>query len=406
MVLNEPAAITAPPKPQFAGPAEQQTMVIVGGGAAGFAAANALRQEGWKGGVVLFSDDNHEPYDRTLLTKNYLDGKFGDDRLLIGHHRLGDLGVRFELGTKVQAIDVEGRSVRLSNGRSQRFDKLLLATGAEPRAPRIPGIEQSHVHALRSLDDCRRILTRAASWSQIVVLGGSFIGLEAAASLRSQGHNVQVITPDQHPMEQVFGRALSDLIVEAHRQNGVSLHLGRSVTAITTASVKLDDGASVPADLVIIGTGVTPRVELAEAAGLTCDNGISVDASLQTSALNVFAAGDIARWPDPHSGERLRVEHWVVAERQGQTAAANMLGAKRPSDMVPFFWTKHFDLAIRYVGHANGGDEVLIEGDLGRRDAIVRFRRNGRDMAVASVGRDMMIMEIERSMAARVMELT
>ena len=252
------------------------------------------------------------------------------------------------------------------------------------------------------MQDCRRILAGIATCRQIVVLGGSFIGLEAAASLRSRGHEVQVVAPDPHPMELVFGRALSDLIVEVHHRNGVGLHLGRSVKAITPHSLELDDGASVPADLVILGTGVSPRVGLAQAAGLTCDNGVSVDAYLQTSAPHVFAAGDIARWPDPHSGERLRVEHWVVAERQGQTAAANMLGARRAFDMVPFFWTKHFDLAIRYVGHANGRDDAIVDGNLNKRDAIVRFRRNGRDLAVASVGRDMTIMEIEREMAAGV----
>ena len=395
-----PLAAALPSLP-IAGATGAPAMVIVGGGAAGFAAADAIRKEGWTGAVVLFSDDVHAPYDRTLLTKDYLDGKFGDDRLPIARHGLLDLGVRLELDAKVQTIDVPGRTIRLHDGRIQPFDKLLLATGATPRKPDVPGIQRSHVHVLRSLDDCRRILASTAIGRRIVVLGSSFIGLEAAASLRSRGFSVEVVSPDRHPMGKVFGRALSDVIVEAHRRDGVVLHLGQGVKAITADAVVLDDGSNVSADLVIVGLGVTPNIDLAEAAGLTCDDGILVDAHLQTSAPHVFAAGDVARWPDPHGGERLRVEHWVVAERQGQTAAANMLGAKRPFDMIPFFWTKHFDLSVRYVGHAHDWDEEVVEGDLSRRDAIIRFRRNGRDLAVASVGRDMDVMQAERLMAGR-----
>ena len=398
-VIGKKVTSSALPNPLPGGRAGDPAMVIVGGGAAGFAAAHALRAAGWSSDIVLFSADPHAPYDRTLLTKDYLDGKFGDERLPIAGHSLKSLSVRLELSTPVETIDVARRVVNLGDGRIQRFSKLLIATGAAPRKPKVPGINLPHVHLLRSLDDCRGVLAGAATARKIVVLGGSFIGLEAAASLRTRGYDVDVVTPELHPMEKTFGRALSDLIVDTHEVNGTIFHLGRNVDEIGIGSLRLDDGTRLPADLIICGIGVDPRVELAAAAGLTIDNGVCVDQYLRTSAPHVFAAGDIARWPDPHSGERIRVEHWVVAERQGQAAAANMLGRSRAFDMVPFFWTKHFDISVRYVGHADTWDDIVIEGDLGRRDALLRFRRNGRDLAIATIGRDRAIMEAERSMA-------
>ena len=212
--------------------------------------------------------------------------------------------------------------------------------------------------------------------------------MEAAASLRGRGLSVDVVAPEPHPLERVFGRQLSDLIVQAHVDKGVRLHLGANLAGFDGERVVLEGGRQIDADLVLVGIGVTPRLRLAEAAGLELDHGVLVNSRLQTSRPDIFAAGDIARWPDPHSGENIRVEHWVVAERQGQIAAANMLGRDEPFTMVPFFWTKHFDLSILYVGHAEEWDETIVEGDLMKRDARVRFRRNGRDLAVATVERD------------------
>ncbi|MDQ0390532.1 FAD-dependent oxidoreductase [Labrys monachus] len=391
---NEPAAPALPSASRPDGP-----MAIIGGGAAGFAAADALRRNGWRGRIAMFSSDADEPYDRTLLTKDYLDGSFGDDRLPIARHGVEALGIAFEPNVRVESIDVPGRLVRLEDGRSEAYARLLLATGAEPRRPGLPGEGLPHVHLLRSLADCRRILADARTARHVVVLGGSFIGMEAAASLRSRGLAIDLVAPDSHPMEKIFGRALSDLVVDTYRRNGVTLHLGRKATAIAGDAITLDDGTTLPADLVVIGIGVEPRIELAESAGLAVDEGVLVDAHLRTSAPGIYAAGDICRWPDPHSGEAIRVEHWVVAERQGQAAAANMLGADRPFAMVPFFWTKHFDLAIRYVGHAERWDELVVEGDLSKRHALIRYRREGRDLAVATVGRDLDSLREERKMA-------
>jgi NADPH-dependent 2,4-dienoyl-CoA reductase/sulfur reductase-like enzyme len=241
---------------------------------------------------------------------------------------------------------------------------------------------------LRSLQDCRRILAEAISGTRVAVVGGSFIAMEAAASLIGRVLSLDVIAPEEHPLEKVFGRELSDLVLEAHSRKGVRLHLGAKVARIEDKQVALQGGERIDADLVVVGIGVEPRLQLAEAAGLALDRGVLVNSWLQTSDPDIFAAGDIARWPDPHTGESIRVEHWVVAERQGQVAAANMLGDDQPFVMVPFFWTKHFDLSIRYVGHAEKWDETLVEGDLAHRNGLVRFRRAGRDLAVATVERD------------------
>jgi NADPH-dependent 2,4-dienoyl-CoA reductase/sulfur reductase-like enzyme len=326
--------------------------------------------------------------DRTLLTKDYLEGSFGDDRLTIARHSLADLGVDFEGGASVQQIDTGNKRLRLANGEERPYEKLLLATGAMPRRLDVPGGDLPHVMVLRSLQDCRRILAKVTSGARVAVVGGSFIAMEAAASLMGRVLSVDVIAPEEHPLEKVFGRELSDLVLEAHSRKGVRLHLGAKVARIEHKQVALQGGERIDADLVVVGIGVEPRLQLAEAAGLALDRGVLVNSRLQTSDPDIFAAGDIARWPDPHTGESIRVEHWVVAERQGQVTAANMLGYDQPFVMVPFFWTKHFDLSIRYIGHAEKWDETLVEGDLAHRNGLVRFRCAGRDLAVATVERD------------------
>ena len=374
------------------------TMAIVGGGAAGFAAADAIRKLGWRGGVSVFSDEGEQPYDRTLLTKDYLEGAFGDDRLPIARHSLADLGVDFEGNASVQQIDPGNKCLRLANGDERPYEKLLLATGAAPRQLDVPGGDLPHVMVLRSLRDCRRILAKVTSGARVAVVGGSFIAMEAAASLFGRGLSVDIIAAEEHPLEKVFGRELSDLVLGAHAQKGVRLHLGSRVAGIEDKQVRLQGGDQIDADIVVVGIGVEPRLQLAEAAGLALDRGVLVNSRLQTTDPNIFAAGDIARWPDPHTGESIRVEHWVVAERQGQVAAANMLDGDEPFTAVPFFWTKHFDLSIRYVGHAEKCDEVRVEGDLARRDGLVRFRRAGTDLAVATVERDKESLRAELTM--------
>jgi NADPH-dependent 2,4-dienoyl-CoA reductase/sulfur reductase-like enzyme/nitrite reductase/ring-hydroxylating ferredoxin subunit len=364
------------------------TMAIAGGGAAGFAAAHALRRLGWAGAISMVSEEADQPYDRTLLTKDVLEGTSGEDWLPIARHSLADLGVDFHGGASVQHVDAVRKRIRLADGDELAYAKLLLATGAAPKRPGFLGADLPHVTTLRSVDDCRRILARATPGARVAVIGGSFIAMEAAASLRGRGLSVDVVAPEAHPLERIFGRQLSDLVVQAHAEKGVRLHFGAKVQSVEGDRVLLDGGGEIEADLVIVGIGVEPRIALAEAAGLTLDRGVAVNSRLETSQPDIFAAGDIARWPDPHTGEAIRVEHWAVAERQGQTAAANMLGRNQHFTMAPFFWTKHFDLSIRYVGHAETWDETIVEGDLAKRDGLVRFRRDGRDLAVATVERD------------------
>jgi NADPH-dependent 2,4-dienoyl-CoA reductase/sulfur reductase-like enzyme len=277
--------------------------------------------------------------------------------------------------------------VRAADGRAFPFDKLLIATGAEPIRLDSPGAELPHVRVLRSLKDSRDLIARASRARRVAVIGASFIGLEVAAALRQRNLEVHVVAPEARPMERVLGPELGDFIRRLHESHGVAFHLGRKAKSIDAQRVTLDDGTVLDADLVVVGIGVRPRLDLAERAGLAIDRGILVDAYLETSVPGIYAAGDIARWPDPHTGEKLRIEHWVVAERQGQTAARNMLGRGERFAAPPFFWSQHYDIAIDYVGHAQRWDKLEIDGDIDAHDAAVRFRQAGRTLAVATIFR-------------------
>jgi len=364
-------------------------VVIVGAGAAGNAAAEMLRREGYNGPVQLIGADEFLPYDRPNLSKDYLAGNASEDWIPL---RQSDFyrEQKIDIWTKtsVTEIDPTKKQVALSDGRSLSYGALLLATGADPIRLQISGANLPHVFYLRTLTDSRRIIERAKNAKRAVVIGASFIGLEVAWSLRERKLEVAVVGKHSRPLQNVLGRELGDLVRETHEANGVKFHLNRTPASIQEKSVRLDDGTILECDLVVVGIGVRPNTALAEKAGIATDNGVLVNEFLETNVPGIFAAGDIARWPDPRSG-RIRVEHWVVAERQGQTAARNILGAREPFTVPPFFWSNHFDLHIHYVGHGSGGDETSVSGDLKEKAGSVVFRSDGKVTAVASIGRDL-----------------
>jgi NADPH-dependent 2,4-dienoyl-CoA reductase/sulfur reductase-like enzyme len=358
-----------------------------------------LRREGFNGSLTLLSADDEAPYDRPNCSKDYLAGSASEDWLPLRPLDFYEQqSIELLLRTEVTAVDVKERQVALASGRQIPFDKLLLATGAEPVRLDIPGTDQPHVHVLRSLSDSRAIIAKAKAAHHVVVIGASFIGLEVAAAMRARGIEVHVVAPERRPLERVLGGQFGDFIRELHEDHGVVFHLEETATAIDGVNVKLKGGATLQADLVVVGVGVRPRLQLAERAELKIDRGVVVDEYLQTSVPEIFAAGDIARWPDPHTGENLRIEHWVVAERQGQTAARNMLGRGQRFSDVPFFWSQHYDVPINYVGHAEKWDDLSIDGGIKSRDCVVRYHRNGRVLATASIFRDVDSLKDEVSM--------
>src|ERR1700678_1149850 len=378
---------------------ETKRIVIVGGGAAGFAAAEMLRRQKYEGGIVMLSSDDAPPVDRPNLSKDYLAGSAPEAWLPLRDQSFySDNSIDLRLKTTVAAIDARAREVTLPTGDKLPYDRLLLATGAEPVSPAIPGSKPSDVLLLRSLKDCRAIIERAKTARRAIVLGASFIGLEVAASLRARDIELHVVAPEERPMERLLGLEFSRLVQTLHEQHGVVFHLRDTTSGVEGKRVTLKSGSVLEADLIVAGLGVRPRLSLAESAGLKMDRGVVVDAFLETSAPGIFAAGDIARWPDRHTGQAIRVEHWVVAERQGQAAALNMLGRRGPFDAVPFFWSQHYDVPINYVGHAEKWDELAVEGDIAGKDGLVRMRRAGRTLAVASVFRDLASLEAEVSL--------
>ena len=394
----------APPDPAAASKrardtAEPGRIVIVGGGAAGFAAAEMLRREGFGGSLTLVSADDQPPYDRPNCSKDYLAGNAPEDWMPLKPAEFyTQHSIDLALSAEARAIDPKLKQAVLADGRRITYDKLLLATGAEPVRLQIPGADQPHVHTLRSLSDARAIIAGAKSARRAVVIGASFIGLEVAAALRTRDLEVHVVAPERRPLERILGPEFGDFIKELHQEHGVVFHLEDTATAIEERQVKLKGGTTLPADLVIVGVGVRPRLQLAEGAGLKLDRGVSVNEYLETSVPDIYAAGDIARWPDPHTGENLRIEHWVVAERQGQSVARNMLGQKLKFAEAPFFWSQHYDVPINYVGHAERWDAIEIDGDIKSRDCLVRYRRNGKVPAVASIFRDVESLKAEMAM--------
>ena len=374
-------------------------IVIVGGGAAGFAAAEMLRREDYRGSIVMLSNDSAPPVDRPNLSKDYLAGSAPEDWLPLRPDSFyAEAEIELRLDTDVASININARDVTISGGETISYDRLLLATGAEPVRLPIPGADQPHVHVLRTLADCQAIIASAKGARRAIVIGASFIGLEAAAALRSRDIEVHVVGLEARPMERVLGPEMGDFVRRLHEGHDVIFHLGDTVLAIDGNRATLKSGGVLEADVVVVGVGVRPRLTLAEKCGLALDRGVTVNAYLETSVAGIYAGGDIARWPDPHSQEKIRVEHWVVAERQGQTVARNMLGQRERFDAVPFFWSQHYDVPINYVGHAETWDEIAVDGDIAAKDCLLRYKNKGRVLAVASIYRDLGSLKAELEM--------
>jgi NADPH-dependent 2,4-dienoyl-CoA reductase/sulfur reductase-like enzyme/nitrite reductase/ring-hydroxylating ferredoxin subunit len=388
------------PKPD-APPKSPAAVVIVGAGAAGAAAAERLRHLGCRGSITLVGDEPPGPVDRPNLSKDYLAGTAPEDWLTLRLPKFYDeMGVELCVGDAAVVLDPARKTLALESGRTLSYDALLLSTGAEPVRLAIDGAKQAQVFTLRTLVDSRGIIAAASRARRVVVIGSSFIGLETAAALRARGLEVVVVSRDRLPLEHILGEDLGRFVQKLHEAHGVQFHLATSPRAIRPEGVELEDGRILAADLVVLGVGVRPRTGLAEKAGLRVENGIVVDTFLRTSAAGIWAAGDCARYPERRLGKPVRIEHWVVAERQGQAVARDMLGLGEPFRDVPFFWSQHYDVTLAYVGHADSWDSVELKGSLAERNAAVVYRHAGRVLAVVTVGRDRQGLAIEAALEA------
>lgn len=369
-----------------------RTFVIVGAGAAGLAAAQELRRAGFRGRLVMVSEDDRAPYDRTQCSKEYLDGSAPDEWMpLKPAEFFREAGIE-RVANRVDRVDVPSRRVVLPGGSMLEADAMLLALGAEPRAPELPGADLDGVHLLRRWRDADAILEDAEDVDGAVVVGASFIGMEVAASLRARGvPRVTVVAPEEVPFESVLGETLGRRLERLHRDNGVSFRLGRSVASFEDngglAAVVLDDGERIATRLAVVGVGVRPATSVVTGLELAEDGSVPTDEHLR-AADGVWAAGDLARLPGPRRDGTIRIEHWRTALQQGMVAARNMLGKGLPFRKAPFFWTMQFGTPVGYAGHAARPDGEVVHGDVDDDDAIVYLLEGGEVRAAAAIGRD------------------
>lgn len=369
---------------------DARTFVIVGASLAGAKAAETLRQEGFEGRVILLGEEPVRPYERPPLSKDYLRGDAGQDKVFVHDERYyDDHGIELRLSSPVGAVEVESRQVVLAAGQRLDYDALLLATGAAPRRLGVPGAGLEGVYYLRDLADSERLQEAILRAERVVVIGAGWIGSEVAASARQMGAEVAMVEAAQLPLERVLGPELGRFYRDVHADHDVDLHLGTGVESIRGSSraegVRLVDGQTVAGDVVVVGVGVTPRVELGEAAGLRVDNGIVTDQYLAASVPGIFAAGDVAHAWHPVLRQRIRLEHWSSALNQGPVVAKNMLGARLPYDRIPYFFSDQYDIGMEYSGYATSWDEVVFRGDPASREFIAFWLKDGRVAAGMNV---------------------
>lgn len=364
--------------------------VIVGGGLAGAKAAEALRAEGHEGEIVLIGAEDELPYERPPLSKDYLRGESSrEDAHVHPESFYAESSIELRTGSSVISIDPAGREVELDGGERLGWDRLLLATGSEPRRLPLPGAELDGVLYLRELGDSDAIAARLEPGARLVVIGAGWIGSEVAASARMKGAEVEIVERAMRPLEHVLGAEASDFYARVHREHGVILHTGAELERFEGServeAVRLGDGTRIACDAVVVGVGITPRTGLAEAAGLEVDNGVVTDAGLATSAPGIFACGDVANAEHPFLGRRIRVEHWANALHQPETAARSMLGKEAGYDRLPYFFSDQYDVGMEYAGYATDWDRVVFRGDPGGGEFIAFWLRDGRVLAGMNV---------------------
>ncbi|GAA0516502.1 pyridine nucleotide-disulfide oxidoreductase [Paractinoplanes deccanensis] len=358
--------------------------VVVGGGLAGAKAVETLRESGYGGPVTLIGAETVRPYERPPLSKGLLLGNDAPESVFVhAAEWYADHDVDLRLGATATALDRTTRSVRLDNGDEVDYDRLLLATGSTPRPLDVPGGERALL--LRTLQDSHRIDEAVTKDSRVVVIGAGWIGLEVAAAARSRGAQVTVVGTSALPLQKILGDEIAQVFADLHRANGTDLRMNAHVAEVTADAVRLTDGTTLPADVVVAGIGVTPNVALAADAGLDVLNGVLVSSRLATSDPAIFAAGDIANIDHPLLGRRLRVEHWDTAVRSGPVAARAMLGEEVVYDRLPFFFTDQYDLGMEYTGSAPADAEVVVRGDLASREFIAFWLVDGKVVAGMNV---------------------
>jgi 3-phenylpropionate/trans-cinnamate dioxygenase ferredoxin reductase subunit len=366
-----------------------RTFVIAGGGMAGAKAAETLREEGFDGRVVLVGSEAERPYERPPLSKEYLRGEADAKPHVHDESFYAEHDIELLTSTTVEGIDPAASVVALAGGELLAFDRLLIATGARPRRIALPGAELDGVLTLRTIADSEAIRARIESGGRLVTIGAGWIGAEVAASARQRGCEVTILDMAQLPLERVLGAEVGAIYRDIHADHGVQFSGGTAIEAIEGAGsvtgVRLAGGRRIEADFVVVGVGVEPRTELAEAAGIAIDNGILVDEHLQTSAPGIFAAGDVANARHPFYDARIRVEHWANALNQGPAAARNMLGGGEPYDRLPYFFSDQYDVGMEYTGYATAWDQVVFRGDPQRREFIAFWLRDERVVAGMNV---------------------
>jgi 3-phenylpropionate/trans-cinnamate dioxygenase ferredoxin reductase subunit len=366
-----------------------QTFVIVGASLAGAKAAETLREEGFDGRVVLIGDESERPYERPPLSKEYLRGEADSKPYVHDESFYSERDIELRTSTVVEKVDPAASEVSLAGGETLRFDRLLLTTGARPRRLPLSGSELDGVLYLRSLEDSDAIRERIARGGRVVTIGAGWIGAEVAASAKQRGCEVTIVEMTEVPLQRVLGPELGAIYRDIHTDHGVQFIGGASVEAVegdgSVGAVRLAGDRRIEADFVVVGVGVEPRVQLAQAAGLEVDNGVVCDARLQTSSEHVFAAGDVANAQHPFFGRRIRVEHWANALNQAPAAARNMLRRGEPYERVPYFFSDQYDVGMEYSGYATDWDEIVFRGDPRTREFIAFWLKDDRVLAGMNV---------------------